>query len=162
MNFCNFGLSLLLVYSSTTGADAQIVIGQTHGIHSAVLNEERNYRVYLPDSYAWAKDRRYPVLYVLDGESEFLHTAASVDYLAAHGEIPELVVVGLDSTVRVRDFSPTDWPEAWVGGGGAGNFKRFLSTELIPTIERTYRTDGFRVLSGPSAGGLFALYCLTD
>ena len=161
MNFCNFGLSLLLVCFSTTGADAQIVVGQTHGIHSAVLNEERNYRVYLPDSYAWAKDRRYPVLYVLDGESQFLHTAASVDYLAAHGEIPELIVVGLDSTVRVRDFSPTDWPEVWVGGGGAGNFKRFLSTEFIPTIERTYRTDGFRVLSGPSAGGLFALYCLT-
>jgi predicted alpha/beta superfamily hydrolase len=162
MNFYNFGVSLLLVCFSTTGADAQIVIGQTRGIHSAVLNEERNYRVYLPESYAWATDRRYPVLYVLDGELQFLHTAASVDYLASHGEIPELVVVALDSTVRVRDFSPTDWPEVWVGGGGAGNFKRFLSTELIPTIERTYRTDGFRVLSGQSAGGLFALYCLTS
>ena len=108
MHFCHFGLSLLVAYFSTTGADAQIVIGQTHGIHSAVLKEKRNYRVYLPDSYAWAKDRRYPVLYVLDGESEFLHTAVSVGYLAAHGEIPELVVVGLDSTVSVRDFSPTD------------------------------------------------------
>ncbi len=161
MNLCNFGLSLLLVYVSTTDADDQIVVGQMHGIHSAVLNEKRNYRVYLPESYAWAKDRRYPVLYVLDGESDFLHTAVSVGFLAACGEIPEMVVVGLDSTVRVRDFTPTDWPEAWVGGGGAGNFKRFLSTELIPTIERTYRTDGFRVLSGHSAGGLFALYCLT-
>jgi uncharacterized protein len=159
--FCNFGLLLLVVCFSTTGADAQVVVGQTHGIHSAVLKEERNYRVYLPDSYAWAKDRRYPVLYLLDGESQFLHTAASVDYLASHGEIPELIVVGIDSTVRVRDYSPTDWPEAWVGGGGAANFKSFLSTELIPTIERTYRTDGFRVLSGHSAGGLFALYCLT-
>lgn len=161
MNYCHFGLSLLLLCFSATSADAQVVVGQTHGIHSVVLKEERNYQVYLPDSYACAKNRRYPVLYVLDGESQFLHTAASVDYLATHGEIPELVVVGLDSTVRVRDFSPTDWSEAWVGGGGAGNFKRFLSTELIPTIERTYRTDGFRVLSGHSAGGLFALYCLT-
>ena len=115
MNFRNFGLCLLVVCFSTMGADAQVVVGQTHGIHSAVLKEERNYRVYLPDSYAWAKDRRYPVLYVLDGESQFLHTAASVDYLAAHGETPELIVVGLDSTVRVRDFSPTDWPEVCVG-----------------------------------------------
>jgi hypothetical protein len=65
MTFCSFGLSLLLICFSTTGADAQVVIGQKHGIHSAVLKEERNYRVYLPDSYAWAKDRRYPVLYVL-------------------------------------------------------------------------------------------------
>ena len=162
MNFCHFGLSLLVVLYSTTWADAQVVVGQTHGIHSAVLKEERNYRVYLPESYAWAKDRRYPVLYLLDGESQFLHTAASVDYLSTQGEIPEMIVVGLDSTVRVRDFSPTDWPEAWVGGGGAPNFKRFLSTEFIPAIERTYRTDGFRVLSGVSAGGLFALYCLVS
>ena len=130
--------------------------------HSSVLNEERNYRIYLPDSYAWATDRRYPVLYVLDGDLEFLHTAVSVGYLAAHGEIPEMIVVGLDSTVRVRDFTQTDWAEAWVGGGGADNFKRFLSTELIPTIEQKYRTDGFRVLSGHSAGGQFVLFCLTS
>ncbi len=131
----------LLVCFSTTGADAQIVIGQTHGIHSAVLNEKRNYRLYLPDSYAWAKDRRYPVLYVLDGESEFLHTAVSVGYLAVHGEIPELVVVELDSTVRVRDFSPTDWPEVWVGGGGAGN-----PMPMTAWLTVTRRPDSGRML----------------
>jgi uncharacterized protein len=147
---------------STASAGAEVVIGQTHGVHSAVLSEARSYQVYMPDSYVWATDRRYPVLYVLDGESDFLHTAVSVGYLAAHGEIPEMIVVGIDSTVRVRDFTQTDWPEAWVGGGGAGNFKRFLSTELIPIIEQSYRTDGFRVLSGHSAGGQFALYCLTS
>ncbi len=153
---------LLMIYFPSTVIGAQVVIGQTHRIHSSVLNEDRSYQVSLPDSYAWAKDRRYPVLYVLDGKSEFLHTAVSVSYLAAHGEIPELVVVGLDSTVRVRDFTQTDWPKAWHGGGGAGNFKRFLSTELIPAIEQAYRTDGFRVLSGHSAGGQFALFCLTS
>lgn len=160
MKFYNLWASLLVVLFPSSTIFAQVVVGQTHIIQSSVLKEQRNYRVYLPDSYAWAKDRKYPVLYVLDGESQFLHTAASVDYLSTHGEIPELIVVGIDSTVRVRDYSPTDWPEGWIGGGGAGNFKRFLSTELIPSIERTYRTDGFRVLSGHSAGGLFALYCL--
>jgi tetratricopeptide (TPR) repeat protein len=73
-----------------------------------------------------------------------------------------MIVVAIESTVRVRDFTQTDWPTAWIGGGGAGNFKRFLSTELIPKVDRTYRTDGFRVLSGHSAGGQFALYCLTS
>ncbi len=157
-------LSLALVLATfglARAADEKVVVGQIHAMQSAVLKEERKYRVYLPESYAWAKDRTYPVLYLLDGQSQFLHTAAAVDFLAANGEIPEMIVVGLDSTVRIRDFTPTDWPEMWVGGGGAPHFKRFLSTELIPTIERAYRTDGFRVISGPSAGGLFALYCLT-
>jgi tetratricopeptide (TPR) repeat protein len=49
-----------------------------------------------------------------------------------------------------------------VGGGGANNFRRFLSTELIPSIDRAFRTDGFRILSGHSAGGQFALYVLTS
>jgi predicted alpha/beta superfamily hydrolase len=137
-------------------------VGQKQGIHSAVLNEDREYQVSLPDSYGWGKDRRYPVLYVLDGESQFLHTATSVRFLATTGEIPEMIVVGIVSTVRVRDFTQTDWPTAWVGGGGANIFKRFLSDELIPRINDIYRTDGFRVLSGHSAGGQFVLYCLTS
>jgi len=127
-----------------------------------VLAEVRTYEVYLPDSYGWAKDRRYPVFYVLDGKTHFVHTAGSVGFLAAQGEIPEMIVVAIASTVRVRDFTQTDWPRMWVGGGGANNFKRFLSAELIPDVERKYRTDGFRVLSGHSAGGQFALYCLTS
>lgn len=161
MQFCHLCVSLLVLLLPTTDMVAQVVVGPVYTIQSAVLKEERKYRVYLPKSYTWAKDRKYPVLYVLDGQSHLLHTAASVDYLAAYREIPEMIVVGLDSTVRVRDFSPTDWPEGWIGGGGADHFKRFLSAELIPAIERTYRTDGFRVLSGHSASGLFALVCLT-
>ena len=166
MNLFQFWLGLLVICFATsataaTGSD-QVVVGQTHVIQSSVLSETRNYRVYLPNSYAWAKDRQYPVLYVLDGESSFLHTAASVNFLAAQGEIPEMVVVGVDSAKRVRDYTQTDWPQAWAGGGGAGNFKHFLSAELIPTIEKTYRADGFRALSGHSAAGQFALYCLTS
>ena len=72
-----------------------------------------------------------------------------------------MIVVAIDSTKRVRDFTQSDWPAGWIGGGGAANFRRFLATELIPAIDRAYRTDGFRVLSGHSAGGQFALYCLT-
>jgi predicted alpha/beta superfamily hydrolase len=135
--------------------------GQPLHITSAVLKEQRQYQVQLPASYAWARERSYPVLYVLDGETHFRHTAASVDFLSRQGEIPEMLVVGLNSTVRIRDFTQTDWPEAWIGGGGAGNFLRFLSTELLPDVERRYRTDGFRVLSGHSVGGQFALYALT-
>jgi predicted alpha/beta superfamily hydrolase len=143
-------------------ADELIVIGPAQSLHSAVLNEDRSYRVYLPPSYRWAKDRSYPVLYLLDGREQFVHTAAAVDYLATYGEIPEMIVVGVDSTVRVRDFTQSDWSSHWVGGGGASNFKRFLSTELIPNVERTYRANEFRALSGHSAGGQFALYCLTS
>ena len=154
--------SLLVFCVSAAGAAQPVVVGQGHRLRSSVLNEDRTYRVDLPDSYAWEKDRRYPVLYLLDGKTHFLHTFGSVDYLAAQGDIPEMIVVAIDSTVRIRDFTQSDWSTAWIGGGGAANFKRFLSSELIPNIERAYRTDGFRVLAGHSAGGQFVLYCLTS
>jgi len=154
-------LLLLLVITGNAFAGEPVVIGQSYRLHSTVLNEDRSYQVSLPASYAWAKDRRYPVLYVLDGPAHFAHTTGSVGYLADSGEIPEMIVVALASTVRVRDFTPTDW-ERWVGGGGAGNFKRFLASELIPDIEKKFRSDGFRVLSGHSAGGGFVLYALAS
>jgi len=138
------------------------VVGQSQVIHSNILDENRTYQVYLPESYLWAVDRKYPVLYVLDGESNFLHTVGSSSFLSAEGEIPELLVVAITSTVRIRDFTQTDWSSHWIGGGGAKNFKDFLLKELIAKIERDYRTNGFRILSGHSAAGQFVLYTLTD
>ena len=138
------------------------MIGEAKRIHSVVLKEDRDYRVYLPRSYKWAKNRRYPVLYVLDGQTHFSHTAGSVGYLAAQGDIPEMIVVAIESTVRVRDFTQTDWPSRWIGGGG-DKFKQLpRQLRLIPEVEKTYRADGFRVLFGHSAGGQFTLYCLTS
>ena len=154
--------SFLTLFCPIGRAGEPVTIGETFRIQSAVLNEERTYQVHLPDSYRWAKDRRYPVLYVLDGRSHFVHSVGSVDFLSEQGQIPETIVVAVASTVRIRDFTQTDWKEAWVGGGGAANFKRFLSAEMIPLVEKTYRTDGFRTLAGHSAGGQFVLYTLTS
>jgi predicted alpha/beta superfamily hydrolase len=161
------GTTLMLFFSLcltllNTSVGEVVSIGESHRIHSSQLNEDREYKVHLPESYKWAQDKGYPVLYLLDGESHFFHTAASVDFLSGQGDIPEMIVVAIASTVRVRDFTQTDWSSHWVGGGGADKFRAFLSKELIPEIDRTYRTQDFRVLFGHSAGGQFALYCLTS
>jgi len=129
-------------------------------IASAVLGETRRVEVHLPASYAWATERRYPVLYLLDGQKNGGHAVASSAFLAAQGQLPELIVVSVESTVRVRDFTQTDWPQAWIGGGGAANFTRFLLTELVPRVERDYRAAPFRILVGHSASGQFVLHQL--
>jgi predicted alpha/beta superfamily hydrolase len=153
---------ITVMWFNPTYSQEQITIGQKKVIHSNILNEDRTYQVYLPASYNWALDRSYPVLYVLDGESNFLHTIGSVSFLSAQGEIPELIVVAITSKIRIRDFTQTDWSSHWIGGGSAKKFKSFLSEELIPKIEKDYRTNTFRILSGTSASGQFALYALTS
>lgn len=148
-----------LVVSFTAAAKEPVVIGETRRLHSKVLKEDRAYTVRLPPGYETSGER-YPVLLLLDGQNHFTHVAGSASYLMEQEEIPPLIVIGLESTVRVRDFTPTDWPEAWVGGGGAAKFRAFLAQELLPEIEKSFRTDGFRILAGHSASGQFALYCL--
>ncbi|MBL8300262.1 MAG: prolyl oligopeptidase family serine peptidase [Rhodanobacteraceae bacterium] len=153
-------LFLALICCAGTRAAESVTIGQHYSINSPTLAEDRSYRVYLPASYRWATNRRYPVLYVLDGQTRFAHTAATAETLAAAGDIPEMIVVGVDSTEqRSRDFTPTGGSTAT--GGGADKYKRFLSSELIPAVEQEYRTNGYRILSGHSLGGLFVLHCLS-
>ena len=94
---------LLLVLKPITATPS--TLDRIERIKSTVLGEEREYQVHLPDSYRWAQDRRYPVLYVLDGQTHFFHSAGSVSFLAAEGELPEMIVVALASTVRIRDFT---------------------------------------------------------
>ncbi len=152
---------VLVLIATSLGAHAKepVVIGELKHLHSKTLNEDRTYRVSLPKGYE-VSGERYPVLFLLDAQTHFAHVAGSASYLMDQGEIPPLIVVGLDSTVRVRDFTPTDWPQHWVGGGGAATFRAFLAQELLPEIEKSYRTDGFRILAGHSASGQFALYTL--
>lgn len=130
-------------------------------VASRHLGAERSYRVELPASYAASgSQQRYPLLLVLDAQQHFAHVAANARFLAAQGDIPELIVVGVNSGKRVHDYTQTDWPAQWVGGGGAAKFKRFIADELLPVLEGQLRTSGERLLLGHSAAGQFALHLL--
>lgn len=137
-------------------------------LDSRILNETRQYLVHLPASYREDSARRYPVIYVLDGSSQDVHTADSAALLARIGLMPEVIVVGIPNVSgegRQRDYTPpylrqdTDETNLAMGGGDA--FLAFLRDELIPLIERDYRTESRRMLAGHSRGGLFVVYALT-
>jgi len=137
-----------------------ITIGERRSIESEVLGETREILVWRPPSYS-ASEFRYPVLYVLDAESEFLHTVAAVDFLSSTDQIPETIVIGISNTIRSRDLTPpSDNKEEtafWPAVGGAENFRRFLREELIPLVDNEFRTEPYRSLRGNSFGGLFAI-----
>jgi uncharacterized protein len=149
-----------------------ITIGEKHSIDSKVLGEERPYWIYLPESYndtTYSK-LHYPVLYLLDGDAHF-HTASGVvRHLSSQFQIPEMVIVALPNTNRTRDLTPTHSMSSpndenavmLEDSGGADAFLEFIRDELFPEIESTYRTQPYRILTGHSFGGLFALHALLD
>lgn len=114
------------------------------------------YHIYirLPEGYSRAT-QRYPVVYLLDGDSSFPYLAPHHLFLSYDDKLPEAIIVGIaygsfEQPVNRRgiDF-----------GEQAAKFHSFLKTELIPEIERRTRSDpSKRILVGQSFGGGFVLY----
>lgn len=156
-------LAVAVVLAAAVDAGAQPAL--TANLTSTVLGEVRAFTVRLPDGYARDTQRRYPVVYVLDGPPLDDHTAQGARPLAAAGQAPGLIVVGIPNMQRAgraRDFLPPFLKFARRDGspftGGADRFLRFLREELVPRIEREYRTTRPRLLVGHSLGAIFVSY----
>lgn len=155
--------SFLISATTIKAENGPLQYGLTLSLHSKVLNEKRNLLIYLPQGYESSKEKRYPVLYTLDGTTHFKHVVGTVEWLSKSANvIPGHIVVAIENTNRFRDFSPSS-PKSIpkeTKTGGADKFIEFLSGELIPFIEEKYRTQKFRTLVGHSFGGLLTLQVL--
>ncbi|GGA80680.1 hypothetical protein GCM10011521_18740 [Arenimonas soli] len=142
---------------------------QQRSLASQVLAESRDYLVHLPEGYETQPGKHYPVVYVLDGSSQDLHTAASAALMARIGVVPELIVVGIPNVGgpgRQRDYTPpgmrqdTDPDDLREGGGDV--FLDFIERELVPAVDGEFRTTGHRTLAGNSRGGLLVVHALVS
>lgn len=170
---CFLILSLCKSFAQST--DNLIVAGQRYTTNSKILNENRNYSVYLPSSYKNSPDKKYIVAYVLDGErSKFLEVSGIAQSMHSainlKLQIPELIIVSIENTDRTRDFTPTNSLNyldrediaAFKNSGKANDFMNFIEKELMPEINKSFRTVPQSMIIGHSMGGLFALHCLIE
>ena len=158
-------------------APSRVVLADTEArvLRSAFNGQRYLIKVKLPRGYD-DEDATYPVLYVLDAETNFGGVSYIVQRLIKDHRIPKILVVGVayDTdyrsfyALRSRDLTPTEVGDLRIGGavvrdptGGAPAFSRFLAEELFPFVERTYRAEpGDRALYGHSYGGLFGTWVL--
>lgn len=161
-----FSILLTIVALSAKAQSTDIIIGSTHTIESKLLSENRSYSINLPEGYE-ETDYHYPVLYFSDGRVHFEVMASTANFLIKNNIIPPLIIVGVHmDSHRTRDLTPAlrnsemD-PNAWYAKqnpGGADKLLDFFQQELVPHIDKTYRTADFKVFSGHSLGGLFSLH----
>jgi predicted alpha/beta superfamily hydrolase len=139
------------------------------------FNRERMVRVYLPKSYQENLSKKYPVLYMHDGQNLYKDEDASYgmswgisDYLDENGM--ELIVVGIDCAdglKRLDEYGP--WitkamndmltEEKQTIGGEGKAYIDYLVHELKPMIDRKYRTKPDETsMAGSSMGGLISTY----
>lgn len=177
-------LALLLVLPLMPNARLQALAQQrphtlvgdirTHEkFHSRFLPTERDIIVYLPPGYEREKKKRYPVLYLHDGQNLFDGATSFIpgqewrvdetaQALIASGEIKPLIIVGVYNAgkERIDEYTPT--VDAKVKQGGKADlYGRLLVEELKPFIDARYRTlrgPQETGLGGSSLGGLVTLY----
>ena len=156
-------------------------------IKSQNVDQEYELSIALPPSYEKTEDN-YPILYLLDSNYFFTIIASVVDFLNVFGpwdklHVPEMIIVGIGYpskgpallTYRSRDYTPVDDTEFYIqsfesagvdinfqpNSGGAPEFLKFITEELMPYIEGKYRVDiGDKTIAGHSYGGLFPSYVL--
>ncbi|WP_127022731.1 alpha/beta hydrolase-fold protein [Flagellimonas beolgyonensis] len=128
------------------------VVGTNHLVSSKRLNEEREVQIYLPPDYQ-DSDKTYPVVYVLDGQRFFLHVVSLSQSFQQFQLAPEFIIVGIKNSYpdRFKNF-----------GEGKENFKGFLQDELMPYVNKQFRTNGENLLFGWEYGGSFAFHLMKD
>ena len=158
---------LFLTFSIVLTAQNEIkkqpfTLGEIVEVPSVQLGEKRTLNVYLPEGYADNDTARYPVIYLLDGsaDEDFIHIVGITQYLSFSwiGILPKSIVVGIATVDRRRDFTfPTtiekdkkDYPTS----GHSDKFMAFIEQDLLPFVNKNYRTTATKTLMGQSLGGL--------
>ena len=119
------------------------VIGENHTVHSKILNEDREISIYTPENYAVTKTT-YPVLYILDGQRYFLNGVLYQNTLKWQEKTPDFIVVGINTDNRKRRKLFYEEAETFI---------QFLEQELVPYIDKNYRTSSKRMFFGWEMGG---------
>jgi len=139
---------------------------------SRYLRNQRDLIVYLPPGYDAQPQRRFPVLYLHDGQNLFdgatsfipgmdWHVGQTADECIYDGRVEPLIIVGIYNAgkQRLREYTPTRAPR--LGGGSANRYAKFLLEEVLPFVNAQYRAlDGAEStgIGGSSLGGLVSLY----
>jgi enterochelin esterase-like enzyme len=152
-------LLFIAVFSKAGIAQAEgddVVIGKSLTMTSKIFKGEVPVLISIPDGYD-AGAANYPVLYDLGG-FYFTYACGTVQFLARGMYIPNMIVVGVPPLQR--GYVPTTFEERGEEPAAADLSVKFLKEELIPFVEKNYRTNKFRILHGHSVGGLFTMYTL--
>ncbi|WP_375755220.1 alpha/beta hydrolase-fold protein [Corallococcus exercitus] len=130
----------------------------------------RDVIIWLPPGYEADAARRYPVLYMHDGQNLMdVSTAFAGEWnvdetaqaLVESGQVEPLIIVGVYNTSdRIAEYTPVPFPPEYPNAGRADVYGKFLIQELKPRIDAEFRTKPeaeFTGLAGSSLGGLVSL-----
>lgn len=182
MRLCTFVFSLAVTMTTSSpssfASDVERIVDATGANHpqpsnvvtvslsSSALNRLPEVKIIVPDTYLANKEktqalRRYPVIYVLDGEANYALVNSMLKRMALSGDASEYLVVSLESQDRLDDFAPVvnlDRRGPYGKGGGGDAFLDFMQNELMPYLQVNFQANEFAAIIGHSVGGLLVYH----
>lgn len=136
----------------------------TDTIVSQKLKEDREFTVSLPESYSKSKTKKYPVLFLLDGDYLLDPFQGALNYGAYWDDLPEVIIVGITQNKKYERYSDCTFDsETGLPEGKGENFLEFIGQELLPYIEKTYRIAPFKIIAGHDVtAGFLNFYLYKD
>tara|TARA_B110000240_G_scaffold126733_1_gene141069 strand:- start:53 stop:1264 length:1212 start_codon:yes stop_codon:yes gene_type:complete len=178
-----FAITTLFLFSNSLFsqkiAPKKRITEPDHTITSKIMEKEYQLYISFPKSYSTNDTISYPVLYVLDGHFSYHLFKGVQNLLTTDKAIEEVIIVGIREghdfnswfINRAYDFTPsrdTVWErnrekiynlaKGSLTTGGAAEFLESIKTEIVPFIERNYKTNNDRGITGWAFGGLFTAY----
>jgi predicted alpha/beta superfamily hydrolase len=184
----NFLLTVLLFISSSSlfgqkSEPKKRLLEPDATISSKIMGKDYQLYISFPRGYSNKDTTKYPVLYMLDGRFLFPIAKSARENMDLGHELEKVIIVGIGSGLdsdswfinRTFDYTPSQdtsndrqtekefgFPKGDIHSGGGANFYRCITTEIIPYVDKYYKTTNDRGIYGHSLGGLFAAYCLLN
>lgn len=150
-------ITLLLILFVFMASWAQ----KTEEITSEKLNEVREITIKLPASYEKNKNKKYPLLVLMDGDYLTDPFAGTLTYSAYWDDLPEVIIVGIGQNKKnEREMDCQSGPESGVPEEKGEKFFDFIGMELVPAIEKKYRVAPFKIIAGHDVTAGFANFFL--
>lgn len=138
-----------------------LAIGETVTLEA--LGQPRAVNIVFPPDYAKEPEKRWPVVYQLDGalRQDLMMGAGLMRWGALWGRSADAIVVGIETKDRQRELLPASADPAerakYPTAGESAAFRAWIAGTVKPLVEARYRTDGRAYLVGESAAGHFVV-----
>jgi hypothetical protein len=138
-----------------------LTIGETVTLEA--VGAERAVNIILPPDYEAEREKRWPVIYLLDGAmtQDLMMGAGLMRWGALWGRSQDAIIVGIETKDRQRELLPPTGDKAelnrWPSAGESAAFRAWIAETVKPMIEARYRHDGSALLVGESAAGHFVV-----
>jgi predicted alpha/beta superfamily hydrolase len=184
----NFLLTILLFISSTSLFGQKLepkkrIQEPDTTITSKIMGKAYHLYISFPRGYSTKDTIKYPVLYVLDGQYSFPIFKSSREAMDLGNELEKVIIVGIGCGLdqaswmmnRMYDYTPSldtisdrrkekefRLANGTLQSGGSEKFLQCITTEIIPYVDKHYKTTNDRGITGHSLGGLFTAWCFIN